>query len=164
MVNGQIAWRRKWQPTPVFLSGEFHGQRSLVGYSPWGHKESDTTEWLTHDEQTESKGEAVSRGQWLTCGEKLRRISLPSCLEDYGCKSQVQGESRNPSISHLPLTLYEYRDETEHCGIDPFDRVVLKLWLLNQGRVMWRNFPGGPLVKSPCSQSGGPGLNPWSGN
>ena len=34
---------RKWQPTPVFLPGKFHGQRSLVGYSPWGHKESDTT-------------------------------------------------------------------------------------------------------------------------
>ena len=34
--------------TPVFLPGEFHGQRSLVGYSPWGHKESDTTEQLTH--------------------------------------------------------------------------------------------------------------------
>ena len=31
-------WRRKWQPTPVFLSGEFHGQRSVVGYSPWGHR------------------------------------------------------------------------------------------------------------------------------
>ena len=41
-------WRRKWQPTPVFLSGEFHGQRSLVGYSPWGGKESDMSEWLTH--------------------------------------------------------------------------------------------------------------------
>ena len=40
-------WRRKWQPTPVFLSGESHRQRSLVGYNPWGHKESDTTEWLT---------------------------------------------------------------------------------------------------------------------
>ena len=34
-------------PTPVFLPGEFHGQRSLAGYSPWGRKESDTTEWLT---------------------------------------------------------------------------------------------------------------------
>ena len=40
-------WRRKWQPTPVFLPGEFQGQRSLVAYGPWGHKESDTTEWLT---------------------------------------------------------------------------------------------------------------------
>ena len=40
-------WRREWQPTLVFLLGEFHGQRSLAGYSPWGHKESDTTEELT---------------------------------------------------------------------------------------------------------------------
>ena len=44
---GKIPWRREWQPTPVFLPGESHGQRSLVGYSPWGQKESDTMEWLT---------------------------------------------------------------------------------------------------------------------
>ena len=42
----KIPWRRKWQPTPVFLPGKSHGWRSLVGYSPWGHKESDTTERL----------------------------------------------------------------------------------------------------------------------
>ena len=35
---GKIPWRRKWQPTPVFLPGKFHGQRSLVVYSLWGHK------------------------------------------------------------------------------------------------------------------------------
>ena len=39
-------WRRKWQPTPVLLPGKSHGGRSLVGYSPWGRKESDTTERL----------------------------------------------------------------------------------------------------------------------
>ena len=39
----KIPWRRAWQPTPVFLPGEPHGQRSLVGYSPWGGTESDTT-------------------------------------------------------------------------------------------------------------------------
>ena len=43
----KIPWRRKWQPTPVFLPGESHEWRSLVGYSPWGCKESDTTEWTT---------------------------------------------------------------------------------------------------------------------
>ena len=43
----RFPWRRKWQPTPVFLPGKFHGQRSLMGYSPWGCKESDTTE-CTH--------------------------------------------------------------------------------------------------------------------
>ena len=42
---GKIPWRRKWQPTPVFLPGEFHGQRSLAGYSPWGCK--------VHGEMTE---------------------------------------------------------------------------------------------------------------
>ena len=40
---GEIPWR-KWQPTPVFLPGKFHGPRSLVGYSPQGHKESDMAE------------------------------------------------------------------------------------------------------------------------
>ena len=38
--------RRQWHPTPVLLPGKSHGQRSLVGCSPWGHEESDTTEWL----------------------------------------------------------------------------------------------------------------------
>ena len=48
-LGGEDPCRRKWQPTPVFLSRESHGQRSLAGCSPWGHKESDTTEWLrTH--------------------------------------------------------------------------------------------------------------------
>ena len=41
---GKIPWRRKWQPTPVFLPGESHGQRSLAGYSPWSRKELDVTE------------------------------------------------------------------------------------------------------------------------
>ena len=43
---GKIPWRRKWQPTPVFLPGKFHGWRSLVDYSPWDCKESDMTEHL----------------------------------------------------------------------------------------------------------------------
>ena len=43
----EISWNRKWQPTSVFLPGQFHGQRSLVGYSPWGRKKADTTEWLS---------------------------------------------------------------------------------------------------------------------
>ena len=41
---GKISWRRAWQPTPVLLLAEYHGQRSLAGYSLWGPKESDTTE------------------------------------------------------------------------------------------------------------------------
>ena len=54
---GKIPWRRKCQPALVFLPGESHGQRSLVGYSPWGHKDSDTTEQLsvhTHTQGTKT--------------------------------------------------------------------------------------------------------------
>ena len=43
----KIPWGREWLPTPVFLLREFHGQRSLMGYSPRGSIESDMTEWLT---------------------------------------------------------------------------------------------------------------------
>ena len=48
---GKIPWRRKWQPTPVFLPGESHGQRSMVGYSPWGRTESDMTEHTVAEEE-----------------------------------------------------------------------------------------------------------------
>ena len=43
----KIPWRRKWQPTPVFLPGKSHGQRSLAGYSPWGRKETGMTKQLS---------------------------------------------------------------------------------------------------------------------
>ena len=59
---GKIPWRRKWQPTPVFLPGESHGQRSLVGYSPWGHRESDMTEQLS-----------THTGWWVALGWKRWR-------------------------------------------------------------------------------------------
>ena len=44
--TGKIPWRRKWQPTAVYLPEKSHGQRSQVGYNPWGRKESNTTEGL----------------------------------------------------------------------------------------------------------------------
>ena len=45
----EIPWRRKWQPPPVFLPGESHGKKSLVGYCPWGHKELHAAEQLGLD-------------------------------------------------------------------------------------------------------------------
>ena len=51
---GKIPWKRKWQSTPVLLSGIFHGQRSLVAFSPWGHKKSDVTDHThTHTQVNE---------------------------------------------------------------------------------------------------------------
>ena len=53
-MNSRVEpWRRKWQPIPVFLLGEFHRQRNLAGYSPWGRKELDMTEQLTHTHRVE---------------------------------------------------------------------------------------------------------------
>ena len=47
-INSWLNWRRERQPTPVFLPGKSHGQKSLASCSPWGCKESDTTEWLNN--------------------------------------------------------------------------------------------------------------------
>ena len=49
---GKISWKKKYPPLPVFLPGKFHGQRSLVGYSPWGWTELDTTEQIIHTRQS----------------------------------------------------------------------------------------------------------------
>ena len=53
-THSSIPWRRQWQPIPVFLPGKSHGGRSLVGYSPWGCKESDTTEVTSLSRQLKS--------------------------------------------------------------------------------------------------------------
>ena len=59
---GKIPWRRAWQPTPVFLSGESRGQRSLAGYSPQGHKELDTSEATEHTSAwVQSTGEYLEK-------------------------------------------------------------------------------------------------------
>ena len=52
---GKIPWRRKWLSTPVFWPGKSHGQRSLAGYSPWGHKESDIKKTKTNKQKTKSQ-------------------------------------------------------------------------------------------------------------
>ena len=68
--HSRILRRRQWQPTPVLLHGKSHGQRSLVGCSPWGRTESDTTERLHFDFSLSCTGEG--NGSPLQC----------SCLEN----------------------------------------------------------------------------------
>ena len=65
-------WRRKWQPTPVLLPGKSHGQRSLVGYSPWGRKESDMTERLHFHFSLSCIGEANGNPLQCSCLETPR--------------------------------------------------------------------------------------------
>ena len=69
----KIPWRRKWQPTPVFLPGKSHGRRSLVGYSPWGRKESDTTERLHFSLFYALHGPASSRPLNLQKGQNISK-------------------------------------------------------------------------------------------
>ena len=65
---GKVPWRRKWQPTPVFLPGKSHGQKSLTGYGPWGRKESDITERLSTHRRKKAETE---RENSLNCSLNL---------------------------------------------------------------------------------------------
>ena len=88
-------WRRKWQPTPVFLPGESHGWRGLVGYSPWGCKESDMTKQVTHTQRDISASQEkplscmvmmfLGVTNWyLSSGQRGRWSRLPNSLQDTG--------------------------------------------------------------------------------
>ena len=66
------SWRRQWQPTPVFLPGKSNGQRSLVGCSPWGCEESDTTEWLHFHFSLSCIGEGNGNPLQCSCLENPR--------------------------------------------------------------------------------------------
>ena len=75
---GKIPWQRAWPPTPVFSPGAFHGQRSLVGYSPCGPKESDTTEVTWHVHLDNIKVVFLRKCVWQTnvCGNKVVLLFL----------------------------------------------------------------------------------------
>ena len=94
-----VPWRRKWQPTPVLLPGKSHGQRSLVGYSLWGRKESDTTERL--------------HCHCLLCYHHQERFQVPS--HAYTCRGpggllagipqHCKADTLNPTIDTMLGTL-----------------------------------------------------------
>ena len=82
----KIPWRRKWQPTPIFLPGESHGQRSLVGYSPWGCKESDRNKY-THMQTFFGE-----MSLWIPCLLFSCQFLLLSCNNSFlyaGCKTLI---------------------------------------------------------------------------
>ena len=117
-----IPWWSEWLPTPAFLPGEFHGQRSPVGYSPWGHKESDTTERLTYfsylqltnwPDPSKSTEHASTFMNSITWPPSRLPSLLPKCTP--------------PTLNTLPVVKYRCESWTvkkaEHWGIDAF-----KLW------------------------------------
>ena len=70
---GKIPWRRKWQPTPVFLPGESHGKRSLVGYIPWVCKESDMTYQLNNNSIVRPTDQETATNEKRICHPWLPR-------------------------------------------------------------------------------------------
>ena len=70
--------RKKWQPTSVFLSGKSHRQRSLAGYSPWGHKELDMTQWLNNNFSGVFPGSSVVKNSPANVGN----VGMIPGLED----------------------------------------------------------------------------------
>ena len=117
--------RRRWHPTPVLLPGKSHGQRSLVGCSPWGHKELDTTEWLHFHFSLSCIGE----GKWQPTlvflpGESQGWGSLVGCrlwgprvrhdwsdlaaaaAAVYACQSESPNLTSSPEVCFLYLWLY----------------------------------------------------------
>ena len=82
---GQDSQRREWLPIPVFLPGEFHGQRSLAGYSPYGPKELDTTERLTLSLSCPSTFSGLLfQKQWVGTSLALQWLRLPCSAEGAG--------------------------------------------------------------------------------
>jgi len=79
---GKIPCRRKWQPTPVFLPGEAHGQRNLADYSPWGCKELDMIQRLNHNHwQTQQLGWTSGELCWVKKSQSYIQLYLYNILE-----------------------------------------------------------------------------------
>ena len=84
-------WRRKWQPTPVFLPGKSHGQRRLAGYSPSDHEESDTTQQLNDNKSQHNKGESWHEGIW-ECPVISCNFSINTCITS---KKRLKNDHRH---------------------------------------------------------------------
>ena len=89
-------WRRKWQPTLVFLLEKSHGQRSLMGYSPRGHEESDTTDPTNNNQQ-----EALDKWSYeLNCIEEAWRAEWTVGSPSRNCYRRLLGNQISSLIDH----------------------------------------------------------------
>jgi len=79
---GKMLWRRRQQPTPVFLPEKSRGQRSLVGYSPKGHKESDMTERLSKQDKAGKRQPGVTMKNWGRV-ELWDLHTVPGCSREH---------------------------------------------------------------------------------
>ena len=101
---GKIHWRKEWLPTPVFFPGQFHGRWSLVDYSPWSFKESDT-EWITNTHSRVSDWQEAKK--CFTFTHAIPRIATWWCQMAYVCLFSTGKISRNFFFPFLYLQGYQ---------------------------------------------------------
>ena len=146
---GKIPWRRKWQPTPVFLPGISHGQRSLAGYSPWGCKESDMTEhlmWSVEIMKNENEREDLS--------------VMPYSLQSHGLYSPWNSPGQNTGVSSLSLPQGIFPTQGSNPGLLHCRKILYQLshrgsprileWVANlfsRGYSQPRNEEGSPALQ-----------------
>ena len=152
---GKIPWRRKRQPTPVFLPGESHGQRSLAGYSPWGCKESDTTEVTASRQQShlgylvktrQSKPYATSRSLclWvLGAADTHQRSRSPVRLSVLSCPICAYSSLQVSTLTPIRCSQNQFFNVQSYFVVEPLSHVRL----CNPGSVacqapLPRDFPG----------------------
>ena len=144
MISNRVNIRRRqWQPTPVLLPGKFHGQRSLEGCSPWGRKESDTTERLHFHFSLSCIGE--ENGNPLQC----------SCLENPMDRRSWWAAAYGVAQSRTRLKrLSSSSSSSSKVNVDRHKPYKHTLW----------DFLSGAVAKTLCFQCRGPGFDPWLGN
>ena len=129
----KIPWRRKWQPTSVFLLGKLHRQRRLADYNPWGHKESDMTDWLSKHACTviTIREDSALEVVWQLIHPETLRIYLYCVLHAKGYVLLCQTARRNinnlryaddttlraESKEELKSLLMKVKEESEKAGL-----------------------------------------------
>ena len=101
---GRFPWGRKWQPTPLFLPGKSHGQRKLMGYSPWYCKGSDTIWWLNNNN---------NNGRWMWCRHPYIMAALGDSVLAHGGSGLQMPRSQWPKQSFI--TFYGLALEVKQC-------------------------------------------------
>ena len=109
-------WRRQWHPTPVLLPGKSHEQRSLVGCHPWGHKESDMTEWLHFRFSLSCIGEASGNPLQCSCLENPRDGGVWWAAIHGVTKSRTQLKRLSSSSSRTSLVVQWLRPSVSNAG------------------------------------------------
>ena len=154
--------RRQWQPTPGLLLGKSHGQRSLVGCSPWGHLESDTTEWLHFHFSFSCVGEGNGNPLQGSCLENPRDGGAWWAAV-YGVaqsrtrlKRLSSGSSQEDSIGHRATKPKRHNDRA--CALEPTRSSPWACVPLTPQPARSRAHalqPGKPAVRSPCTATKG---------